>query len=73
MRRHVATFEIDSQTDSDAVRRLLDRVYDTIREESQQVRDGTDDANRVLDEFRALRDAAAHSASGTLTITYEED
>ncbi|EJN60950.1 hypothetical protein [Halogranum rubrum] len=72
MRRHVATFEIDSQTDSDAVRRLLDRVYDTIREESQH-RDGTDDANRVLDEFRALRDAAAHSASGTLTITYEED
>jgi hypothetical protein len=71
MRRYEATFEIESKTDSYAVRRILERVYDTIREESQKVREGSDDASTLLNEFRTLRDAAAEPATGKLTITYE--
>lgn len=73
MRRYEATFEIDSKTDSYAVRRILERVYDTVREESQEVREGSDDASTLLDEFRTLRDAATQSAPGKLTITFEQE
>ncbi|MFC6835531.1 hypothetical protein [Halomarina ordinaria] len=71
MRRHEASFEIDSKTDSYAASRILERVYDTVREESRSVRAGTDDASALLDEFGTLRDAAATPATGKLTITYE--
>lgn len=73
MRRYEATFEVDSKTDSYAVQRILERVYDTVREESQKVRQGSDDASQLLDEFQTLRDAAARPATGKLTITYEPD
>lgn len=36
------SFEIDSETDSYAARRILEQVYDTIRDESRSVREGTD-------------------------------
>lgn len=71
MSRHEASFEIDSKTDSYAARRILEQAYDTIREESRSVREGTDDADALLREFKALRDAAANPAEGKLTITYE--
>lgn len=72
MSRYEASFEIDSQTDSYAVRRILERVYDTIREESRSVR-GTDNANALLREFETLRDAARDPTPGKLTVIYERD
>jgi hypothetical protein len=75
MSRHEASFEIESKTDAYAVRRILERTYDTIREETRSVRDGSEDATALLREFEALRDAANDPdvATGTLTITYERD
>jgi hypothetical protein len=71
MSHYEASFEIDSKTDSYAARRILERVYDTIREESQSVREGSDDAEELLREFQTLRDAAKRPTPGRLTITYE--
>ena len=72
MSRHEASFEIDSKTDSYAARRILEQVYNTIREESRSVREGTDDADELLREFQTLRDAAKHRTPGRLTVTYEQ-
>lgn len=72
MSRYEATFEVDSKTDSYAVRRILERLYDTVREESRKVRDGSDDASELLREFEALRDAAEHPTAGKLTVRYEQ-
>lgn len=71
MDRHEVAFEIDSKSDSYAVRRILERTYDTIREESRSVREGTEDASELLREFETLRDAAKQPTPGKLTITYE--
>ncbi|WP_117593683.1 hypothetical protein [Haloprofundus halophilus] len=73
MSRHEATFEIESKTDSYAARRIVERAYDTIREESRSVREGTDDAQTLLREFETLRDAARRPTPGKLTIIYEQD
>ncbi len=72
MSRYEASFKIDSKTDSYAARRMLEQVYDTIREESRSVREGTDDADELLREFKTLRDAVKHPTPGRLTITYEQ-
>jgi len=72
MSRYEVSFDIDSKTDSYAARRILERVYDTIREESQNVREGTDNADELLREFQTLRDAAKRPTPGRLTITYEQ-
>ena len=72
MVRYEASFEIDSKTDSYAARRILERVYDTIREESRSVREDTDDASELLQEFKTLRDAVKNPTPGRLTITYEQ-
>ena len=71
MSYYEALFEIDSKTDSYAAQRLLEQAYDTIREESRSVREGTDDADELLREFQTLRDAAKRRTPGRLTITYE--
>ncbi|SEO58505.1 hypothetical protein SAMN04487948_103351 [Halogranum amylolyticum] len=72
MSRYEATFEVDSKTDSYAVRRIVERLYDTVREESRKVRDGSDDASELLREFEALRDAAEQPTAGKLTVRYEQ-
>lgn len=66
-----ATFPIESKSDAYAVERLLERVYDAVREESRTVREGSGDASGVLEEFRALREAARWPAPGKLTVVYE--
>jgi hypothetical protein len=71
MDRYETTFEINSKSDAYAVRTLLERAYNTIREESKTAREGTDEAQEVLDQFASLRDAAKEHRPGTLTITYE--
>ncbi|MFB6119368.1 hypothetical protein [Halosegnis sp.] len=73
MSSHEATFEIDSRTDAYAARRVLERMFDTIREESRSVRDGTEDADDLLAAFEQLRDAAQEPTPGRLTVTYEQD
>ena len=72
MSHYEASFEIDSKTDSYAALRMLEQAYDAIREESRSVREGTDDADALLEEFRTLRDAAKRRSPGRLTITYEQ-
>ena len=72
MSQYEASFEIGSKTDSYAARRILEQVYDTIREESRNVQERTDDANTLLQEFKTLRDAAKHPTAGKLTVTYEQ-
>lgn len=71
MSRFEATFEIDSKTDSHAARRILEQAYDTIREESRSVREGSDDADELLGAFQTLRDAGKQPTPGRLTIVYE--
>lgn len=73
METYEATFEIDSRTDAYAVRRILEQTYDTIREESRSVREGTEDADDLLEAFRTLREAARGAETGRLTIVLERD
>lgn len=73
MPRFEGSFEIDSKTDSYAARKILEQAYDTIREESRSVREGTADANKLLEEFDTLRAEARQSAPGRLSIVYERD
>ncbi len=72
MSRYVASFEIDSKTDSYAARRILERVYDTIREESSSVLEDSVNTSELLESFKTLRDAAKRPTAGKLTITYEQ-
>lgn len=72
MTRHEATFEITEQTDAHAVRRILDGLYDTVREESKSASNNTDDGAELLAQFESLRDAAVQPSPGKLTITYEQ-
>jgi hypothetical protein len=71
MEEYEATFEIESKRDADAVERLLSRLYDSLREESRTVRDGTSDSTEMLTQFEAVRDAARDRNPGTLTVVLE--
>jgi hypothetical protein len=71
MDRIQASFEIDSKSDAHATRRILEGLYDRVREESQTIRERSDDTSELLDQFERLRDAAERPAPGRLTVTYE--
>lgn len=71
MSRHQATFEIRSKADAYAVRLLVDRVYDAIREELRESGDDASPGDETLDELRAIREAVRRPSPGTLTIVYE--
>lgn len=71
MREHEAVFEIDSKSDAYAVERLVNRLYDTVREETRTRRPASSDPTEVLAQFEAIRDAAQHTTPGTLTVRYE--
>lgn len=72
MDSYEATFVIDSKTDAYAVERVMERLYNALREESRSVRDGSNDSSAVLEEFAAIRDATHERSSGTLTVRYEQ-
>lgn len=72
MEEHEARFEIRSKTDAYAVERALDRLYNSLREESRTVRDGKRDSTEMLAEFADVRDAARGATPGTLTVMYEQ-
>ena len=67
-----ATFEITSTNDAHAVEQLLDRLYDSLREESRTVRSGTSDSTEMLEDFESLRDAAHQQRPGKLTVVFEQ-
>lgn len=71
MDEHVAVFEVESEQSAQAVERLMDRLYDSVREESRTVRDGASDSSEMLAQFEALRDATRQTTPGRLTVTYE--
>ena len=71
MEKYEAAFEIESNTDALAVERLLNRLYDAVREESRTVREGTGDSTETIADFAALREAARRHAPGRLTVVYE--
>ncbi|WP_224449687.1 hypothetical protein [Haloprofundus salilacus] len=72
MSRYEATFDINSKSDANAVRRLIDRMYDTLREESREIYQGDTSSNETLEQFKTLREAARRQSPGTLTIVYEQ-
>lgn len=71
MDEYRAVFEIDSKSDGYAVERLMNRLYDSLREESQTLRKGSNDATEMLEQFEAIRDAAQRPTPGKLTVVYE--
>lgn len=73
MEEYEAIFEVESKTDAYAVERTLNRLYDSLREESMTVRGGTNDSTAMLEQFKAVRDAAQRPAPGTLTVVYEQE
>ena len=73
MTEYEAGFEIESKADAYAVERVLTRLYDTLREETRTVREGTTDSTEMLAQFATIRDAAQDPSPGTLTVIYERD
>lgn len=71
MSKYEATFEIADKTDAHAVRLLLERAYDAVREELDQA-GGNDQLNEVLREFEKIHEASKQSSAGRLTIIYEQ-
>lgn len=69
MTRHEATFTIDEPSDAYAAQRILDQLYDVVREETSSAREETDG----MVAFEALQEAAKPPAPGSLTVTYERE
>ena len=72
MGKHEATFEIESRNEAHAVERLLDRLYDTLREESRTIRTGTNDSTEMLEHFESLCEASRQQKPGKLTVVFEQ-
>ncbi|WP_411964019.1 hypothetical protein [Haloferax sp. YSMS24] len=71
MDEYTAVFEIDSESDAYAIERLMDRLYDSLREESRTLVEGSSDSTAVLEQFENIRNAARRPTPGTLTVIYE--
>ena len=72
MATYEASFEIDSRSDSHAARRILEQVYDTVREESRTLGTDSEDTTVLLREFESLLDGVKPPSPGRLTITVEQ-
>lgn len=72
MEEYEATFEIETESEAYAVERLMERLYNAVREESRTIREASGDSSAMLSEFEALRDASARRAPGSLTVRYEQ-
>lgn len=72
MQKFEATFEVESKTDALAVERLMNRLYDAIREEARTLRMGTEDSTEMLSQFEAIRDASQRTRPGRLTVVFEQ-
>ena len=71
MTHYEAVFEIDSKSDAEVIRLLVERVYDALREETREI-DGDEASSRMLEKFEAIRNATRHPTPGTLTIHYDQ-
>lgn len=71
MSRHETIFEIESKADAYAVERLMNRLYDMVREESRTLRSESRDSTEMLEQFETLRDATNHPTPGKLRVVYE--
>lgn len=71
MDEYTAVFEVDSKSDAYAVERLMNGLYDSLREESRTLRKGSNDSTEMLSEFKAIRDAVQRPTPGKLTVIYE--
>src|SRR6056297_2527830 len=71
MAEYRAVFEIESKTDAYAVERMMDRLYDSLREESRTLREGSSDVTEMLEQFKTIRDAARRPRPGKVTLLYE--
>lgn len=71
MATHTATFEIDTKSDAYAVERIMDTLYDSLREESRSVRTGSGDSTDMLAQFEEIRDATRRHSPGQFRIVYE--
>ncbi|WP_254536058.1 hypothetical protein [Halomarina litorea] len=72
MSRYEATFEVDSRADAEAVRLLVERAYDALREEIRDVYGEDAPPVGTLEAFEAIRDATRRSAPGTLRVRYDQ-
>jgi len=71
MDEHTAVFEINSKSDAYAVERLMNRLYDSLREESRTLRKESNDSTEMLEQFETIRDAVQRPTPGKLTVIYE--
>lgn len=71
MDEYTAVFEIDSKSDAYAVERLMNRMYDSLREESRTLAAETSDSTDMLTQFKTIRDVARTPTPGKLTLIYE--
>lgn len=69
--RHDATFEISSKTNAHAIRRLLERTYDVVREAVARSDPEGTSSDETLRAFEAVCEAMDTPAPGTLTVVYE--
>ena len=72
MSHYEAVFEIDSKSDAETIRLLVERVYDSLREETRDTDRNQDSSTEMLETFEAIRNAARHPTPGTLTIHYDQ-
>lgn len=70
MEEYEATFEIETKSEAYAVERLMERLYNAVREESRTIREESGDSTAMLSEFETLRDASERRAPGSLTVRY---
>ncbi|WP_416840778.1 hypothetical protein [Haloferax sp. DFSO52] len=71
MDEYTAVFEVDSKTDAHAVERLMERMYDSLREESRTLRKGSSDSTEMLEQFETILNATRRPTPGKLTVIYE--
>ncbi|WP_231187796.1 hypothetical protein [Haladaptatus sp. DYF46] len=72
MSHYEAVFEIDSKSDAEAIRLLVERFYDALREETREIYGDEVSSSETLETFEAIRNATRHPTPGTLTIHYEQ-
>ncbi|WP_435157919.1 hypothetical protein [Haladaptatus sp. DFWS20] len=72
MSHYETVFEIDSTSDAEAIRLLVERVYDALREETREIDGDEASSSEMLERFEAIRNAARHPTPGTLTIHYDQ-
>ncbi|WP_435155211.1 hypothetical protein [Haladaptatus sp. DFWS20] len=72
MGQHEATFEIHSKSDAHAVNMLMERVYDSLREESMIIEGNSEIPNEMLEAFETLRTEMSQETPGRLTLVYED-